>query len=115
MESAVPMNEPTLQLDQQADGRAFRVSLGSDLAIALPENPTTGYRWYLGDSGPAFALTQDRFDAPVGPPGKGGSRHWTFRAAQAGKAEIRAVYRRSWESEGAQSRSFRIVVTVLPK
>ena len=109
------MDEPTLQLDQQADGREFRVSLGSQLEIALSENPTSGYRWYLGENGPAFALTQDRFDAPGGPPGKGGSRHWTFRAVQAGKAEIRAVYRRSWESEGTQPRSFRIVVTVLPK
>lgn len=109
------MDEPTLQLDQQADGREFRVSLESQVEIALPDNPTTGYRWYLGENGPAFALTQDRFDAPVGPPGKGGSRHWTFRAVQAGKAEIRAVYRRSWESEGTQSRSFRVVVTVLSK
>jgi len=111
----VPKDEPTLQLDQKADGREFRVRLGSQLEIALPENPTTGYRWYLGESGPVFALTQDRFDAPDGPPGKGGSRHWTFRAAQAGKAEIRAVYRRPWEPEGTQPRSFRIVVTVRPK
>jgi inhibitor of cysteine peptidase len=109
------MSEPTLQLDQQADGREYRLRLGSQLEIALPENPTTGYRWHLGGNDPAFAVTQDRFDAPDGPPGKGGSRHWTFLAVQAGKAEIRAVYRRSWEPEGTRSRSFRIVVTVLPK
>jgi inhibitor of cysteine peptidase len=108
------MNEPTLQLDQQADGREFRVRLGSQLEIALPENPTTGYRWYLGGKDPAFDLTQDRFDAPGGPPGKGGSRHWTFRAVRSGTAEIRAAYRRSWQSEGTQSRSFRVVVTILP-
>jgi inhibitor of cysteine peptidase len=109
------MDEPVLQLNQQADGRSFRVSLGSQLEIALAENPTTGYRWYLGGGEPAFALTQDRFDAPGGPPGKGGTRRWTFRAVQAGKAEIRAAYRRSWESESAQPSSFRVVVTVLPK
>jgi inhibitor of cysteine peptidase len=111
----VPMDEPTLRLDQQADGREFRVHLGSQLEIALPENPTTGYRWHLGGNDPAFALMQDRFDAPAGPPGKGGIRRCTFRAVRAGKAEIRAVYRRSWESEGEQPRGFRIVVTVLPK
>jgi inhibitor of cysteine peptidase len=111
----MPKYDPTLQLDQQADGREFRVNLGSQVEIALPENPSTGYRWHFGENGPAFALTQDRFDVPGGPPGKGGSRHWTFKAVRAGKAELRAVYRRSWESEGKQPRSFRIVVTVLPK
>jgi len=85
------------------------------LEIELPENPSTGYRWYLAGSGPALVLTRDRFDAPVGAPGKGGSRHWTFRAVQAGKAEIRAVYRRSWASEGAQPGGFNVVVTVHPK
>jgi inhibitor of cysteine peptidase len=109
------MHDPILQLNQQADGRTYRVILGSQLEIALPENPTTGYRWYLGGSDPALALTQERFDAPGGPPGKGGTRYWIFRAVQAGKAQIRAVYRRSWESKGARPGGFSIDVTVLPE
>jgi inhibitor of cysteine peptidase len=111
----VPIDEPALQLDQEADGREFRVNLGSQLEIALAENPTTGYRWYLGVDSPAVALMQERFDAPSGPPGKGGSRHWTYRAVRTGKAAIQGVYRRSWESEGSQPRGFRINVTVLAK
>jgi inhibitor of cysteine peptidase len=110
------MDEPTLQLDQRADGRDFRLGLGHQLELVLPENPTTGYRWYLGETGsPALALVQDRIDTAGGPPGQGGSRHWVFKAVQPGNAEIRAVYRRSWESEGTGPRSFRMVVMVVSR
>lgn len=110
------MDEPTMQLDQRADGQEFRLGLGHQLELVLPENPTTGYRWHLRETGsPALALVQDRLDRTGGRPGQGGSRHWVFKAVQSGNAAIRAVYRRAGESEDAAPRSFRIVVIVASK
>jgi inhibitor of cysteine peptidase len=108
------MDEPALQLDQRADGRDYRLALGKRMEVALPENPTTGYRWQLVDDGqPSLALIDDRFDTPGGPPGRGGSRHWVFKAVRLGRAEIRAVYRRAWKAENAQSRRFRTAVIIV--
>ena len=90
------------------------MGLGHQLELVLPENPTTGYRWYSSKRVASMALVQDRVDTADGPPGKGGSRHWVFKAVHPGNAEIRAVYRRAWESD-RRAAQLRIVVVVAPK
>ncbi len=102
-----------VRLDESHDGHELRTSLGTEVHLLLPENRTTGYRWHLvADGHPTLSLKADRYDAAGTAPGQGGIRHWTFSAAERGRSELHAVYRRPWESAEASGRSFRAVVIV---
>lgn len=87
---------------------------GDALVLALPENPTTGYRWQLSLSpGGSLALTGDRF-APAGggAPGAGGRRVFTLSASQPGRVALRAVLTRAWESQHNAQRAFAVTLVI---
>lgn len=81
---------------------AMRV--GQVLEIALMANASTGYQWeFTSDGAPVLARTTGPATPPpmdTQPPMPGASSiaRWWFRADKAGKATVRMVYRRPWES-----------------
>ncbi len=105
----------TAVIDARADGET-RLQRGQLLAIELDSNASTGYAWEIVEDGspvlepapvPAIAVPAV---APM--PGAGGTSRWRFRAAQSGTADLRLVYRRSWEKdvEPVRTASYRVVV-----
>jgi inhibitor of cysteine peptidase len=101
-------------VDEHSDGQAVELAIGQEVEVALPENPTTGYRWRLESSGePACAGAGDAFEPPDPPtPGRGGTHRWRFRAERAGRGTIALALRRAWERPGAPARTFRVEVVV---
>jgi inhibitor of cysteine peptidase len=102
-------------IEASADGETH-LRRGQILAIELDSNASTGYAWEIVEDGspvlepapvPASA-------APAVPPmpGAGGTSRWRYRAAQAGTATLRLVYRRSWEKdvEPVRTASYRVMV-----
>ncbi len=94
------------------------LAVGGFLDIALPSNASTGYGWELVETG-APMLRQatpppSAGDTPSNPPmpGAGGIARWRFVAEQPGTAEVRLVYRRSWEKDVPPVREARYRVTV---
>ncbi|WP_311258274.1 protease inhibitor I42 family protein [Microbacterium sp. WCS2018Hpa-9] len=72
--------------DAQRGITALTVNDGDEIAVTLPENPTTGYRWHSHPSG--LDLVDDQFflrdDAAVG---EGGTRRLVYRAHDAGTVD----------------------------
>ena len=102
-------------IDAHADGET-RLRRGQILAIELDSNASTGYAWEIVEDGSPVlepAPVPARAAPAVAPmPGAGGTSRWRFRAVQAGTANLRLVYRRSWEKdvEPVRTASYRVVV-----
>ncbi|MBO0853240.1 MAG: protease inhibitor I42 family protein [Nocardia sp.] len=96
-----------------ANGQTTRLSVGQGLAVALPDNPTTGYVWQIG----AFdrnVLRQEgnpeyRGATPV--PGSVGNSVWTFTAARPGTTRLDLVSVRPVD-QGHPAQRFSMTVTV---
>lgn len=97
------------QCDEHADGSTVDLAVGELLELQLAENPTTGFRWHLlTDGRPVCERVDDRFAAPSGPPGHGGTHVWQFRVGQPGTAPISLAYRRSWETAAAKTMTLHV-------
>ncbi|MBN1857990.1 protease inhibitor I42 family protein [Candidatus Bipolaricaulota bacterium] len=101
-----------------ADGRAVMLSPGETLAIDLPSNPTTGYRWELislepagivdlvgAESGCYFAD-----DVVSGGIGSGGIQRFVIVGEAAGQALVQLAYKRAWDD--TPSNTFTLTVFV---
>ncbi len=73
--------------------------MGEELVVALPENPTTGYRWYPDIDPELLEPVDDRNEGPVERRGASGTRYSTFRALRPGSTSLRMIMKRSWEAE----------------
>jgi len=95
-------------------GKTFEVQAGDLIAIRLPENPTTGYRWEI--SGVDNQLVEfpgsDYSVAPGSGTGGGGTRTFHFRAKSTGTAQIQLRRRRSWEPETRGIEQFTVNIQV---
>jgi len=101
-----------ITLDQNNSGQTLDLPVGQVLELRLAENPTTGYRWAFVENGaPVCVVVNDHFDAPAGPPGRGGEHTWQIKGAAPGECNIALQYRRGFQSEAA-AQSFRLHVNV---
>ncbi|MGO9675142.1 MAG: protease inhibitor I42 family protein [Methylocella sp.] len=104
-----------LRIGAADNGGAKQLRVGDQFEMALPENPSTGYRWQLhAPIDPALAVEGDSYAATApGLIGSGGLRNWRFRALKQGAAHLVIDYRRSWEP--APVESFAITIDVRAK
>jgi len=97
-------------------GSARSLSGGEELRISLRENPTTGYRWQVTQSGTGeLRLIEDRFDAGSTIPsavGAAGTRVLRFVAQKPGEVQIELVNRRPWEATASPSKTVRYTIHV---
>ena len=100
------------KFNESAHEHEVQIHVGEVFEIALPENPTTGFRWNVEASGEPFcSLLDDHFEpAPQNLPGQGGYHYWHFKAVQVGSENIALVYRRSWEQTVTPARRFTLRV-----
>ncbi|WP_459719194.1 protease inhibitor I42 family protein [Actinophytocola sp. KF-1] len=77
--------------------------VGGTVNLALPENPTTGYRWRL--TGPLEVVSDDFFPSGT-TPGAAGERVFVLRVTRAGRHEVLAELARPWEAKVADVRTF---------
>lgn len=99
----------TLQLDSQAQC-PLQIRTQQTLALTLPSNPTTGFRWQLVDAAPPLlrSLGPEVYSNPedVGLVGSAGQSTWRFQAVTAGEGRLRLQYRRPWENDVAPAKTF---------
>lgn len=100
--------------DESSEGQEIVLSVGDKLELSLDENPTTGFQWQLTAKGePVCELESDSFLEPSSSlVGRGGEHRWRFKAARPGQGEIKLLYRRPWEQEGAAARTYTLYVRV---
>jgi predicted secreted protein len=102
-----------VRFEEEANGREVDLRVGDEFEVSLPETRTTGFKWMVEKGGdPVCTLVSESSEAPAGPPGRGGTHLWHFRAAGEGQATIVLHHRRPWESDVEPGRVFQIQVHV---
>lgn len=96
--------------------RTVEVPAGEEIAVTLPENPTTGYRWVVETVTGDITLVSSDFappaSAPGAKPGAGGHRTIQLRAGGSGHGELRLRSERAWESASADVQRCRLTFNI---
>jgi inhibitor of cysteine peptidase len=101
-----------MRLTEQDNGAEITVRKAEEIIIALPENPTTGYRWSVEASGDALALDSADYAPATTAVGAGGKRTMRFIAQRPGTSTIHAQLRRSWEDPKAAINAYTVTIAV---
>jgi inhibitor of cysteine peptidase len=93
-------NQPAaISVGIELSGQTIRMQVGQQLAVTLPSNPSTGYRWEVETIDESLLLQQGEPEyQPLGitgtpMPGEGGSETYRFEAVSRGEAPLRLFYR----------------------
>lgn len=110
MPSALPVDEPVI-VGTDGNGQAQTLSVGQELAIALPDNPSSGYVWKLGplDQGVLHLEGAPQFRSTNPMPGSAGTSVWTFTGAGRGQTTVSLV---SVRAGSAPAQTFTEKITV---
>jgi len=103
-------SKPVVTLEDASDCKPLKLHTGQELALILPSNPTTGFRWELRNAanGLLRALGPEVYSNPedAGLVGSAGESTWRFRVTAAGEDTLELAYRRPWEAEVAPAQTF---------
>ena len=95
-------------------GRTISIGVNQEFLIALGSNPTTGYGWQESYDETMLELLEKKYElgdkAEEGVVGAGGVEYFRFKALKTGTAEIKLVYKRSWEEESIDQKVFTVNV-----
>ena len=101
--------------DSRADAADKKVTLNKPFHIKLKSNPSTGYKWGASyDKSFLKLLKQSQQRDPSKPKkfvGVGGVTIFTFRPIRNGETSINFRYKRPWEKEVAETKTFRIIIS----
>jgi predicted secreted protein len=102
------------RFEASAEGSHARIAPGEEFALALAENPTTGFRWALVDLPPFLSITHEDFSPPDGrEAGAGGVRRWRLRVNSPGHGTLHAELRARTPRQ-ATPRSFTLDIEAPP-
>ncbi len=96
--AARPEPPGPVTLDAARSGQTVPLSVGQEVTVTLPANPSTGFSWTIANQ-PAFLepLGGAIHVPDASRPGAGGMSTWKFKVTAQGEGTLRFVYRRSWE------------------
>ncbi|MBP6368051.1 MAG: protease inhibitor I42 family protein [Nitrosomonas sp.] len=89
------------------------LSVGNELVLRCPENPTTGFRWQITYEGKDnIQVVEDTYEPTniVSQPGAGGQRVFHLVARKPGIAQLMIELCRSWEPKPAIKKQLTIVI-----
>ena len=104
-----------VSVDEKQKDSTLRLSVGDQLEISLPGNPTTGYTWVLRSVKPDILdqLGELEFKATAPAFGSGGRFTLRLKAISPGELPVELDYRRSFEALDVPAvDNFRILVQV---
>jgi inhibitor of cysteine peptidase len=100
------------RFNEQNHGQTVEADFGQEVEIYLQENPTTGFRWQVVQTGePICTLVSETFDPGRKAPGQAGIHSWKFKVVAEGTASIELVYRRSWDTATAAGHTFTLCLS----
>jgi inhibitor of cysteine peptidase len=87
-----------MHLSYEDSGTTQRVGTGDHVTVALPERPTTGYRWRAEFDPLVLRQIDDQYEGDTRPVGAAGTRTFTFEVLRPAATTLRFVEGRAWES-----------------
>jgi inhibitor of cysteine peptidase len=106
--------EGQLILTRPDNSRTAEIKVGQQIAVRLPENPTTGFGWAVDETSRQL-LTLDRTEY-TGPTetyvGVKGLRSFTFTAKQAGEVTLKLKYWRFWEGDASVTERYAVTLKI---
>ena len=92
-----------------------KASLNKPFYIKLKANPSTGYKWAASYDRSFLKLLKETHQRDSSKPknyvGVGGVTIFTFRPIRSGETSINFRYKRPWEQEVAETKTFRILIS----
>ena len=91
--------------------QGIEIGVGKQFIIVLEANPTTGYGWETDFDGSFLKLVQSEFKPAKAEPGMvgvGGEQRFTFEGVKEGRAEVTLTYKRPWEQDFADQKTFAV-------
>jgi inhibitor of cysteine peptidase len=108
------MGQATVLTEQDND-REVTLAVGQELALSLPENRTTGYRWDIAEADDSLLEVRPvEPSSSSGAVGSGGRAHWIVRAKAAGTARLALKYWRPWEGDRSTRQRFDVHLRISP-
>jgi inhibitor of cysteine peptidase len=111
--TATTLTGESMKLSENDSGKTVEISVGGELEVALPGNPTTGYMWEVSslDSN-VLKLDNTEFVADGKAIGAGGVEVIKFHAISAGKSDVKLIFHRSFEPNIPPSKTFAVTVII---
>ncbi|HSX71510.1 protease inhibitor I42 family protein [Pseudomonas subflava] len=102
--------------EKQLGDCPMQLHAGQTLNVALPSNPTTGFRWEVVEAAPGIlrSLGPEVYMTPedAGLVGAGGQSTWRYQAYQTGEGRLLMQYRRPWEADVAPAKTIDCAISV---
>ena len=108
---------PAISAGIDRSGQTIRMQVGQQLAVTLPANPSTGYRWEIETIDKSLLRQEGEPEyqtlgsAGTAMPGEGGSETFRFEAVGRGEAPLRLFYRRPAE-DGEPAEIFFLMINI---
>jgi inhibitor of cysteine peptidase len=107
------MAHPAATLTEADNGKDIDVQVGETIALRLPENPTTGYRWAFDDLDTAAVTAKDGDHTQSSEAvGSGGETTWSLTPTAAGSTPIKLKLWRHWEGDTSIRKRFEVTLKV---
>ncbi len=101
----------------EQSGQTIRMQVGQQLAVTLPSNPSTGYRWEIETMDTSLLQQmgvpeyQTLGSAGTTQPGQGGTETFRFEALATGETPLRLFYRRP-SDDGEPAEIFFLMINI---
>jgi inhibitor of cysteine peptidase len=97
------------------NGRTVELRVGDELALRLPENATTGYRWAI-DAAEAnlVDIKEGQYVSTSENMGGGGEAQWSMKAKAPGATSIKLKRWRQWEGDSSVVERYEITLRISP-
>ena len=105
----------TVTVNKAFHGREIKVRVGGLLKVELDQAGATGYEWQARDLGAGLLeVVAVETSGPSAPDVTGAPvrKTWLLKVTQAGLAELRFFYYRSWEGEQSAADTFQLKVRI---
>jgi len=101
-------------LTSSDNGRTVDVRVGAEVALRLPENPSTGYGWAVDADTPLVEIERGDYVPTSNAAGGGGEARWLMRAMVPGTTQIKLKRWREWEGERSVVERYEVTLKISP-
>lgn len=102
-----------MKLSESDSGKTSEISVGDELEIVLPGNPTTGYVWEVSwHDANILKLVDAKFYADLKAIGAGGTEIVKFCAIAEGKSEVKLIFHRPFEHNVQPLKTFTATIII---